>query len=60
MVGIDISAISNQLLEDFGDVNMLSGKTVEEIGTMALGMGTTGQNLVKVSKTMQSVLELLS
>ena len=60
MVGIDISAISNQLIEDFGDVNMLSGKTVEEIGTMALGMGTTGQNLVKVSKTMQSVLPGIS
>ena len=60
MVGIDVSAISNQLLEDFGDVNMLSGKTVEEIGTMALGMGTTGQNLVKVSKTMQSVLPGIS
>ena len=60
MVGIDISAISNQLLEDFGDVNMLSGKTVQEIGTMALGMGTTGQNLVKVSKTMQSVLPSIS
>tara|TARA_Y100000592_G_scaffold8409_1_gene11843 strand:- start:1117 stop:3300 length:2184 start_codon:yes stop_codon:yes gene_type:complete len=60
MVGIDVSAISNQLLEDFGDVNMLSGKTVEQIGTMALGMGTTGQNLVKVSKTMQSVLPSIS
>ena len=60
MVGIDVSAISNQLLEDFGDVNMLSGKTVEEIGVMALGMGTTGQNLVKVSKTMQSVLPGIS
>tara|TARA_Y100000004_G_scaffold51030_1_gene56410 strand:- start:49 stop:2253 length:2205 start_codon:yes stop_codon:yes gene_type:complete len=60
MVGIDISAISNQLLEDFGDVNMLSGMTVQQIGTMALGMGTTGQNLVKVSKTMQSVLPSIS
>jgi len=60
MVGIDVSAISGQLLEDFGDVNMLSGKTVQEIGTMALGMGTTGQNLVKVSKTMQSVLPSVS
>ena len=60
MVGIDVSAISSQLLEDFGNVNMLSGKTVQEIGTMALGMGTTGQNLVKVSKTMQSVLPNVS
>ena len=56
LVGVDTTKIAGELVEEFGSLNKLTGKQIEDIGTFALGLGASTQSVIKLDKTFQSVL----
>ena len=58
--GQDTNAISKSIADNFGNLNKFSEMSVMEIAKFSMGLGISGENTVKLAKSMESVLPNIS
>ena len=58
--GQDTNAISKSIADNFGDLNKFSEMSVMQIAKFSMGLGISGENTVKLAKSMESVLPNIS
>jgi len=59
-LGQDANAITKAIADNFGDLNRFTEMSVKDIAFFSMGLGTSGENVVKLAKGMESVLPSIS